>query len=838
MAEMLSNPPSPGGSPTSPATKPGYNPEKLSTKTKLLLASGEAVQGAWTTVAGFFLNAFFLETCCLSPQQVGFIQLIQGSFDAANDPCIGYLSDRTRCYGRKSFIKGRRRPWLFYAAPFLAVVHSALWWPLDVTTTTSTQRFWYYLLCYMGVSIGISCIQLQIVTLCPELSEDYSERVELNGLRLAAVVIFGFLIAIVRQAIIYTEVFGGGENGGIRASGIVLSIFMLLVAWNIVFNIKEKFAPNQESKEELSFYKSFYENLLCNKAFWCCVGTFVCGPTAIVLVQANVAMFCKYALKDESIVNIVLGSVQATAIFAMFGWAKLVSGPLKKKKREKALGGGSKSAIANDPDNLFHTTGDQRAAEVDEDNHVVGAIEIEDVEPKIFSSSLAAENTSSGLNEIDLGEKQLRDDHQFPNGLDDDEQLAEKAIPDGENKNYPQGGKAVAEEDLQHQEPQSRAAAAAMKITALSSDFADYVTSTTTYAGSYVKSVKFPYVPLLQQTSEQILGVDWDKRHMLLIGGPILAGALIMVSFFDENTPTLAIIFTCLVVGMMLPVVYLTPYSLLPDLIEDDEIRTGRRREGVYAGFSNVSLKLSISVALAGTNGLLESAGYQPPATSCGGTGISANPADIADGTSVDGDYQPQAVVDILRFLMGPAPAICIFFATIFAYSFPISKRKATQNVKKARKSRMENLERQAQEDKLTEVDKQALMTLKLEGQLAANDEEEEKTTLEFRAESLENNSSSSNSGDVGIMPMGNENDMIMQGFGSHQTGGGLIINDSSGEATTTMMEMNTTPPTVFAVRKRSKDINSKENLDFSAAARGDFGEDAAGTDGTVPDAF
>jgi hypothetical protein len=42
----------------------------------------------YVIIAGFYLNAFFLEQACLSPAYVGIIQLVQGTWDTVNDPLL------------------------------------------------------------------------------------------------------------------------------------------------------------------------------------------------------------------------------------------------------------------------------------------------------------------------------------------------------------------------------------------------------------------------------------------------------------------------------------------------------------------------------------------------------------------------------------------------------------------------------------------------------------------------------------------------------------------------------------------------------------------------------
>jgi GPH family glycoside/pentoside/hexuronide:cation symporter len=55
----------------------------------------------------------------------------------------------------------------------------------------------------------------------------------------------------------------------------------------------------------------------------------------------------------------------------------------------------------------------------------------------------------------------------------------------------------------------------------------------------------------------------------------------------------------CVVGGVGLAVAYLVPFSMIPDIIELDELRTGQRREGLYFALYVFFEKLGLGVALA-----------------------------------------------------------------------------------------------------------------------------------------------------------------------------------------------------------------------------------------------
>eukprot|EP00662_Eupelagonemidae_sp_cell21_P022206 gene22205-29260_t len=94
------------------------------------------------------------------------------------------------------------------------------------------------------------------------------------------------------------------------------------------------------------------------------------------------------------------------------------------------------------------------------------------------------------------------------------------------------------------------------------------------------------------------------------------------------------------------------PYSMLPDVMEEDEWRTGQRREGLFYGFFTIFLKLAVTVALAITNFLLAWADYEPPQSTCGAKQNTTGDCEEKEYA----DTQSSTVYRMLRALTGPIP--------------------------------------------------------------------------------------------------------------------------------------------------------------------------------------
>jgi glycoside/pentoside/hexuronide:cation symporter, GPH family len=125
--------------------------------------------------------------------------------------------------------------------------------------------------------------------------------------------------------------------------------------------------------------------------------------------------------------------------------------------------------------------------------------------------------------------------------------------------------------------------------------------------------------------------------------------------FFIQPGQTAFMYLLCVLAGVGVSCAYLVPWSMLPDIIELDELRTGQRREGIFYSFVVFIQKICLGLAVALMLESLGWAGYLKPI---------GNIAQI----------QPDAVLNIIRFFIAPVPAIALFLGLILTYFYPITK--------------------------------------------------------------------------------------------------------------------------------------------------------------------
>ncbi len=146
-----------------------------------------------------------------------------------------------------------------------------------------------------------------------------------------------------------------------------------------------------------------------------------------------------------------------------------------------------------------------------------------------------------------------------------------------------------------------------------------------------------------------------DKRRAFIIGSFTWIFVLLGISALPADAIGLAYLLATLS-GSGIAAAYVLPWSMIPDIIEHDQLKTGQRREGSYYAFASFFQKLATALALWGMGQALAYTGYMTPETS------GALP------------IQPESAIQAIRIFTGPVPAVLLILAVLFAWNYPITR--------------------------------------------------------------------------------------------------------------------------------------------------------------------
>ena len=158
------------------------------------------------------------------------------------------------------------------------------------------------------------------------------------------------------------------------------------------------------------------------------------------------------------------------------------------------------------------------------------------------------------------------------------------------------------------------------------------------------------FIPLIVKISQRL-----DKRRAFIIGSLTWVIVLLGISAIRADQVGLAYLLAALA-GFGIATAYVVPWSMVPDVVEYDEVRSGQRREGSYYAFASFFQKLATGLALWGMGQVLALTGYLTP--------LPSGPLPV----------QPEAAVTAIRVFTGPIPAVLLFLAVLFAWKYPITR--------------------------------------------------------------------------------------------------------------------------------------------------------------------
>ena len=154
------------------------------------------------------------------------------------------------------------------------------------------------------------------------------------------------------------------------------------------------------------------------------------------------------------------------------------------------------------------------------------------------------------------------------------------------------------------------------------------------------------FLPVFIRLSQRV-----EKKWAFVLG--MSTWALIQLSiFFIPRGAVTATFILAFLAGLGVSTAHVMPSSMRPDVLEVDELASGRRQEGVYAGFAIFLRKLSTSLALFGIGMALDWAGYVPEGV------------------------QPESALRVIRIIMGPVPALLLIAAIVIACFYPITRER------------------------------------------------------------------------------------------------------------------------------------------------------------------
>jgi glycoside/pentoside/hexuronide:cation symporter, GPH family len=141
------------------------------------------------------------------------------------------------------------------------------------------------------------------------------------------------------------------------------------------------------------------------------------------------------------------------------------------------------------------------------------------------------------------------------------------------------------------------------------------------------------------------------KQQTYIVGAVWLTVIVLSLTFLPPNAQ-MVVFALAILAGFGVAIVQVTPWSMVPDVMEVDELATGQRREATHYGILTFAQKGGTALALALMQATLALTGY------------------------VAGAPQPPAALLAIRLMMGPVPAVLLGISALLALRYPLTRER------------------------------------------------------------------------------------------------------------------------------------------------------------------
>lgn len=161
----------------------------------------------------------------------------------------------------------------------------------------------------------------------------------------------------------------------------------------------------------------------------------------------------------------------------------------------------------------------------------------------------------------------------------------------------------------------------------------------------------------------------FDKRASYIAGMVFLIIVMMILIVVDPTWGMTIVLILAALAGVGVGAMHVLPWSIIPDAIEWDELATNERHEGMFYSLVTLFKKVASSIALPLTLLVLEWSGYVSNAAS-----------------------QKPSAVRAIQAMVGLVPSIFLILGILFAFFYPLSRKRHAQVRAELAVRRMKNI--------------------------------------------------------------------------------------------------------------------------------------------------
>ncbi|MBP3327823.1 MAG: MFS transporter [Clostridia bacterium] len=266
----------------------------LTTKERISFTVAAFGRSGIYTLMSMFVLRFFTDAVGISSIAAGYIILAGRIFDAANDPLMGFIVDRTRSKW------GKMRPYLLYSPIPIAITTILLFTAPDFQSMTAKVA--YAAVTYILWGIAFTIQDVPFWGLSAVITPDENERTSFISTARLGSTAGGILPTLILPIFIADNAFG--LTKGFFIGAVIFAVLGAVLSSLAFFNTKERVEPVQ--KEKFTF-KETVSLIIHNKVLLIVVASAILGST-MVMANVSASYIYNYLIEDSGIIpqNILL----------------------------------------------------------------------------------------------------------------------------------------------------------------------------------------------------------------------------------------------------------------------------------------------------------------------------------------------------------------------------------------------------------------------------------------------------------------------------------------------------------------------------------------------------
>ncbi len=280
------------------------------------------------TVAGIsnYLLFFYTDVFGIAAGAAGLLMLVGRLWDAANDPLMGIVVDRTESKW------GKYRPYILFGAAPLAIITALTFTTPNLDPTG--KLIWAYVT-FILWGMAFTAISIPYNAMMANLTTDSQERASIGSIKTIFAVIGSLLVVVLAKPM--TEALGANLQSGYMITFTIFSVLSFLIFMACFKATREKTITSASGAGNRITFAQVKKTLLENRPLITLVLFFVLFQIAFSLFRTVELYYFKYVLLRDNLFSVALLGAH---IFAIAGMALTPMAVKKFDKKRASLYGG------------------------------------------------------------------------------------------------------------------------------------------------------------------------------------------------------------------------------------------------------------------------------------------------------------------------------------------------------------------------------------------------------------------------------------------------------------------------------------------------------------------